>query len=159
MRSAALLLFILLAGCATAPKPHVFDPVARFTTDFDHAWSATIETFAEMNLPIQNMEKASGLVTTDWISFAGDANSGYADCGGTGLAIERDRQGKFNVYVKTVEGSVDVRVTTTYRQMRSLGSSSGWVNCQSTGQLEERIHGMIQQKIAMQKSTATTPHE
>jgi len=47
---------------------------------FDKIWEAIIETFAELQLPIQNMEKASGLITTDWIDFKGQTNEDYCDC-------------------------------------------------------------------------------
>lgn len=61
-------LVLFLFGCGTAPAPRQIQNSFPLPYPFEATWQAVIETFADLNLPILNMEKASGLITTDWIS-------------------------------------------------------------------------------------------
>lgn len=141
------LMIFVFAGCATAPKPRTIVKAFDFTNDYDAVWSATVETFAELNLPIDNMEKDSGLITTDWIDFTGTGNDVYCDCGGLGLAIENSRQGKFNVFVKEAATGSTVKVNCTYQQTASLGDTRVNRNCVSTGGLESIVAESIGDKL------------
>jgi hypothetical protein len=141
------LFIFLFSGCATAPKPRTIVNAFDYQNDYDAVWSATVETFAELNLPIDNMEKDSGLITTDWIDFTGSGNEAYCDCGGLGLAIENSRQGKFNVFVKQAGTGSSVKVNCMYQQTASLGDTRANRNCLSTGGLEARIAESIREKL------------
>ena len=137
---------IVVAGCATAPKPRSIVNAFDQAASFDQVWSATVETFADMSFPIDNMEKDSGLITTDWINITGTSNEEYCDCGGLGLAIENARRVKFNVFVKEANSKVVVKVNCQFQQTRSLGNNVGNTNCVSTGKLEARINELIREK-------------
>lgn len=145
----AAIMILSLVGCATAPKQHVITNSFDYERDFDTVWTAVVEVFAEMNYPIDNMEKDSGLITTDWLSLAGTGNDDYCDCGGLGLTTEDARQGKFNVFVKKGSGGATVRVNCLFRQTRSFGGSSSTVNCVSTGNLEARVNQLISEKCGI----------
>lgn len=140
------LMFVFVGGCATAPAQRTVVNSFSYTTSIDKVWSATVETFAELNLPIDNMEKDSGLITTDWINLTGTGNKEYCDCGGLGLAIEEARRGKFNVFVKQVGSEVAVRVNCQFQQTASLGGSTVNRECVSMGNLEARINSLISSK-------------
>jgi hypothetical protein len=139
-------------GCATAPVPRQIQNVFPIDKPFDSVWQATIETFAELNLPILNLAKDSGLITTDWISFQGQKNeTGYCDCGGLGINAELERRGRFNVYVKkTGESSCEVKVNATFDhtiQSALDRTSPRYTNsCVSTGKLEAEMFRLISEK-------------
>lgn len=108
--------------------------------------SSSLTGSAELNLPIDAMEKDSGLIATDWINFQG--TNEYCDCGSLGMYSETSRQGKFNVFVKDeANGSVRVKVNTIYRQTWSWGNMSGTKDCVSTGALESKIHDGVKQRL------------
>ena len=103
-----------------------------------------------MNLPISNMEKVSGLIVTDWISFNGQDNkTGYCDCGTpTFMYSESERHGKFNVYVKKVgDAACEVKVNSVFESINSYQESVLKTNCISTGKLEAEIYRLVQEKL------------
>lgn len=142
-------LFIsFLAACASAPAPRTIVNSFAIEADYDAVWSALIETFAELQLPIENMEKDSGLITTDWIEFTGQTNEGYCDCGGLGINIEVNRLGKFNVFVKKVtENSSEMTVNCMYEQTIRFGDTVNRRKCISTGNLEQEMRDLVTSKI------------
>lgn len=144
---AMVLVCIFLISCATAPPPRKIISSFPIEKPFDEVWSALIETFADLQLPIQNMEKASGLITTDWIDFTGQTNEDYCDCGGLGLNIEVNRLGKFNVFVKkTTDNSCEVKVNCMFEQTIKFGDVVSKRKCVSTGNLEAEIFRLIKEK-------------
>ncbi len=141
---------LFLSFCATAPVPRQITNSFSIDKSFDLVWQATIESFAMLQLPIQNMEKDSGLITTDWISFMGQKNTDYCDCGGLGMSIERSRAGRFNVFVKKIsENSCEVKVNCIYEQTyeETLIDTIYKRKCVSTGKLETDMFELIKSKI------------
>lgn len=147
------LLFLSVAvcavGCATMPKPRLIDDTVSLSAPYDQVWEGVIETLAELNMPIDNMEKASGPVTIDWMSLVGTGNKEYCDCGGIGIASEKSREGKFNIFVKTdkASGGTTVKGNAMYRQVRSFLDASSAVDCVSTGILEAKLHEKVKEKL------------
>jgi uncharacterized lipoprotein len=144
-------LCLIFFSCATAPAPRQIQNSFPLEKSFDTAWQAVIEVFGELTLPIMNMEKASGLITTDWIAFGLRTGTLYADCGKAGLFdIDIDRLGRFNVYVKKIsETSCEIIVNSKFEK-----SYHGYKDptvfrtpCVSTGRLEAEIFKKIQEKI------------
>lgn len=139
-------------GCATAPTVRQIQNFFPIEKPFESVWQATIETFSDLNLPILNMAKDSGLITTDWISFRGQKNeTGYCDCGIAGFPWgEVDRAGKFNIYVKrTGETSCEVRVNALFEQTVANVADQRQQSknaCVSTGRLEADIFKRISEK-------------
>jgi uncharacterized lipoprotein len=110
----------------------------------DRTWSAVVETFAELNLPIMKAEKSSGLIATDWISFK-DRIQGttYCSCGSTILPLsEVDRRGKIDVVVTDMEIKVNA-VFEKISQYKEIVDSSP---CVSTGKLEAEIRKRVSEK-------------
>jgi hypothetical protein len=106
---------------------------------------AVIETFAELNLPIATIEKQSGLIATDWISFGYSGED--CDCGSPGLATDSERTGKFNVFVREKDGAVEIKVNTTFQVSRKFMDTVSRVPCCSTGELEKKIKTLVSQRI------------
>lgn len=147
MRGGALLAAALaLVASASGPKRHKFENSSVTAASYDATWSAVIEVFASHNWPIQNMEKDSGLITTDWMSLDGYEHG--ADCGSAPLASKNGRGVRFNVLVREADGGARVTVNTTMREARSFDGNHFMVDCQSTGALEAAVHGMVDSTVA-----------
>jgi uncharacterized lipoprotein len=150
---AVVFLCVGLASCAVAPATRQIVNSFPIDKTFDQVWTAVIETLSELNLPIMNMEKASGLITTDFISFQGQTNEDYCDCGKSGaLMTEINRRGKFNVFVKRIsDNSCEIKINSVFDRALtdSLEKSSQPVTnlCVSTGKLEANIYKLITDKI------------
>jgi hypothetical protein len=142
---AVIFLCFSLVCCATAPAPRQIQNSFPIDRPFDLVWQATIETFSDLNLPIMNMEKASGLITTDWLS----ANATYCDCGSPGFTIAtKEYRGRFNVYVKKIsENSCEVKINCLYEMIVNYSSGPLKYPCVSTGKLEALIYKKITEKI------------
>lgn len=137
MRNCACVLSVLalvVVGCATAPHPTVFSNSQTYSNDFDSVWTAVIETFADNSWPIDTLEKASGLVTGDWLSIPLLQAREMADCGKTFMGLPGDRPTtmKFNVFVKASGMGTEMRVTCVFK------SATG-KQCLSKGIIEGRI--------------------
>jgi hypothetical protein len=140
-------------GCATAPVARQIQNAFPIDKPFDSVWQATIETFAELNLPILNLAKDSGLITTDWIRFAGQKEeTGYCACGKAGYPFAvQDRAGRFNVFVKkTSDLSCEIKVNATFEQLsQDAVTSTGATRKRprvSTGKLEAEMFRLISEK-------------
>lgn len=139
----------IAAGCAAAPKARVIQDAFPIEGEYDKVWAAVVETFAELQIPIDNMEKDSGLITTDWIDFSGQTNEDYCDCGSLGINTEVNRTGRFNVFVRKVsEKSCEMRVNTMYEQRFRFGNGPLYKRtCVSTGNLEKETYAMVVEKL------------
>jgi uncharacterized lipoprotein len=141
-----------IMACATAPAPRTIVNAFPVNQPFEKVWTAVIETFSDMNLPIQNMEKASGLVVTDWIDFTqNQAWDRYTDCGKIGMTnAVQEKRGKFNVFVKKVsEESCEVRINALFSitELSNLTKTTSNAQCVSTGAFEADFLKLITDKI------------
>ena len=106
---------------------------------FDESWEAAIDTFEELRLPIDNLERESGVVTTDWILL--DEADAYMDCPDE---ASRNEEGRFNVFLREIEGGIRVTVNASYRAEDDTG---GRLVCVSDGDYEELILRRIRLKV------------
>ena len=89
MKAVAALL--LTVACASAPKRPDFlaptlSPTSREATavgaPFARTWTAAVDVFAESNVPIETIDRSSGLlVPAQNLFLGGRADTTYADCG------------------------------------------------------------------------------
>ncbi len=142
------LISTLLVACASGPAPRTVVNTFPLEGDYDTIWSAVVETFSDLQIPIDNMEKDSGLITTDWIDFTGQTNEDYCDCGGLGINIEVSRTGKFNVFVKKVtENTFEMKVNCMFEQVYRFGENAYKRKCVSTGNLEQEMYNLVISKL------------
>jgi hypothetical protein len=146
MRTGALLPLFVLAACATLPAPREVQRAFEYDASFDAVWFALIDVFGEMNFPIDNLEKDSGIITTDWIGL--DLDDGYADCGEPGLNLARDHEGMFNVVVRGRAEDTRLTVNTSFQVEWVLDTNIQTIECVSTGSLEKRISELVSKKIS-----------
>ena len=129
------------------PKPREIINSFPINKPTEMVWQAVIETFAELNLPIMNMEKDSGLITTDWML----TNKIYCDCESPGLTLaQREFRGKFNVFLKKISNDLsEMKVNCLYEMIIFYTGSVGprTYSCVSTGKLEAEIYRLVDEKL------------
>ncbi|WP_417421281.1 hypothetical protein [Halomonas sp.] len=148
----------LLGGCAaagvtglpsdTAEKKFVFDK------EFDNVWEATVEWFASNNTPIDNVDKNSGLISSN---YGLNPGSGIINCGqptgnvGLYQAVFEDVKTNINIIVReqgeqrtratvNIFGKALVVVRNGYGQVVSSAS----VDCVSTGNFERSYQRYVE---------------
>lgn len=146
------------AASATAPKAHKVTATRGVNYSFESTWTALIDVFADRNWAIDNLDKESGIVTTDWMSL-GDEAERYADCGSSGLSTVEATQIKFNVRVKGDASASTVSVNTKFRQQRRFDSNVAVVDCSSTGAVESEVQRQVDSMAAQNeaRSPRNTP--
>jgi len=146
-----LFLCLTLASCMpTPPKPRQIQNSFQIEKPFDAVWQAVIEVFAELSLPIMNMEKASGLITTDWISFDSSKVYRYMDCGDqSALAFtQKTRRGKFNVFVKKNDDiNCEMKINSIFETAVFYSGGVQTFPCVSKGALEAEVYKRVTEKI------------
>ena len=130
-----------LVACASTGTMREFESTATYPgASFGEVWDSVIDIFGDRLWAIDNMERDSGIITTDWML---DTNVSYQDCGSAGtFGSDNNHMGRFNIVVREQPTGTSMRVTTTWRVTRNsdLDSSSSLVDCFSTGVLEREIH-------------------
>lgn len=165
-----LLIFSLITFVITncgAPAV-VATPVARViekerivNKPFDAVWQSSVEYFAMHNTPIKNLDKSSGLISTEYSLSMSEATK-YMDCGSgnttfMGMVELANHTGNFNVIIKKVDETktkINVNVffgcsVNKYRYASLLSTqyvleSSNRINCTSKGVLETEVLNYIE---------------
>jgi hypothetical protein len=153
MRGATVVVACVICGAsASAPKAHAIRTTATVPANFDDTWAAVIDVFAERKWTIQTSDKASGLITTDWMRVDEEP---YADCGSAPLATSRGTRIKFNVRVKQEGSTTSVAVNTAFQQLRQFDNQQGVVECASKGTAESLIHTQVSMRATTAASRKT----
>ena len=91
---AACAALLLLPACVSAPKSYSFKKSWSIGTDFDSAWTATVQLFAENNWPVATLEKDSGIIASEWVTIPHKNDA--CDCGSAGLLVTVHRRQNLN---------------------------------------------------------------
>lgn len=145
-----------MVGCSTAPtRPprHDFPDTIPFPgSSYDIVWTAIIDGFATIGFPIDNLEKDSGIVVTDWMSID-SSQYAYLDCGSPGKksgGVTRrfqDPLAKFNVILHDIDEGPEMKVNTFYQaDWCENGDCTQWT-CESTGVFERDFMYMVQGEV------------
>ncbi len=135
------MILLLVAACAPmgeAPPPSPAPEPTDVAASVDDTWDAVIEIFALDNIPIQTIERASGLIASSTLrvdrALAEEASHcGRYHPGGVDYAEEVT----YNVRVRGDEDESSVRVTATWN------NPDAHYRCQSTGAWEDRLEQRI----------------
>lgn len=175
-RHAELVLFTMLvaaAGCIAyvPPPPESARPATSVAGSYDSTWAAVVSYFADRNLPIRTIEKASGIIVAEALRSdlvnrypVLEANGKpkyrngypvmgpavYANCGSYGGDID-PASASFNVRVLGDATRSTVRVTTRFRGMYGSGSSAQTVECTSTGKFESDLEAMVKKSVEQKR--------
>jgi len=109
--------------------------------NFDQAWSATVQLFAENGWPIATLERDSGIIVSDWVDIG--TGGEYSDCGSAPLAIVVGREAKFNVFIRDAASGPSMTVNASFRELRSFNEQTAYSDCTSLGVLEAKLHSDI----------------
>ncbi|PIX07497.1 MAG: hypothetical protein COZ76_03135 [Flavobacteriales bacterium CG_4_8_14_3_um_filter_35_10] len=162
----SLIIFIAVSCSTTArfvpvPVTRVIEKERIVNKPFDVVWQSAVEWFATHNTPIKNMDKSSGLISTEYSLPLSDA-SRYMDCGSTkssfsGYTNLENHSGNFNVLLKKVGDNatkININVffgcsVNTYQSKGLLSTdyvlkSSSRINCTTTGTLEKEVLDYIE---------------
>jgi hypothetical protein len=156
-KTGAVLTTFLVVGCATAPRTpdiHEFPRSTGFPgSNFDQVWAATIDIFGEEGFPIDNLEKDSGLLVTDWMRVSAYYESGL-DCGDPGKDdLSRANRFespmvRFNVVVRQSGNEPTMAVNSFYRANLCNGQECRRWECSSTGLWERDLMNLVRARIS-----------
>lgn len=148
---------VLLAvvGCAASQQMTSYTPVRDtevFNAPFGRAWGAAVATLAEEGMPIQVIEKDSGIMTTQFVNFASGV---FAERQIDAIA-KRPRaflgtwnSGRYtlSLFVSRID-SVTTRVKVTpHIEGFENNFSKSWMVCSSNGTLEAKMFSGIRSKL------------
>jgi uncharacterized lipoprotein len=105
---------------------------------FDEAWEAAIATFEALRIPIDELDRSSGVITTDWELI--EQPDEAMDCPSE---ADRNAEGRFNVFVREVAEGVRVTVNASFRAEDNTGRR---VICRSQGEFEEDFVLLIEER-------------
>ncbi len=140
-------MLLAAAACASAPVARSFESLADYPgASFARVWDLVIDVFGDRNWAIDNLERDSGIITTDWMRAD---NVSYQDCGSPGFLStpDSDHMGRFNVVVRETDDGVSIRVTTSWEATRSSDNDISIVECLSTGILERELHEEVRERL------------
>ncbi len=132
---------ILLLGCALTPPPA---PVPRFampvSAGFDAVWDAVIDHFADSNIPIATIERASGLIASYRLDVGLTSGFIYADCGRSWQGPIPAEYAVYNVVARGDERAATLRVTALW------STPSAPFECSTRGVWEDQTERAIKAK-------------
>lgn len=133
----------LLGGCMVGHTPPAAPaPVNAVTVaaPFGRTWDAVIDIFAERNIPIQMLDRSSGLLVAapTTVSTGTPGDNAYAltlaDCGKTGDNLHLPGQAIYNVVVRGDSTSSSVRVNVRFLHFVNLATPGmGVTECSTRG--------------------------
>jgi len=140
----SFLVFTLVAvsGCANRLPTFQFDKSRVVSASFDDAWARATGFFANGNIPVELMDKASGMITASDERVPVSAMSAIAACPDMALLINpRAGHMDYNVSVQPID-EAQTRVTVSMMfKMTYFDATSDYVtyDCNSKGEVERRL--------------------
>lgn len=161
-----VVLVLALPACATKyvdPAPPTVLPATAVAASYDRTWEATVTWFAERNISIQTIEKASGIIVADVpvrympnrtpvLDKKGrellykQSPPVYADCGSKNGWGYNPTSMIYNIRVLGDGSKSTVQVNSRYVSNRRTAPPPELVDCSSTGKWERDIQSYIKAK-------------
>lgn len=158
LRSMLFVMATLIVVPSCTP-PQIEPPAApqhertmTFEKPFDEVWTAVVDWFSESNIPIQQIERASGLIASE---HRLGADEGLIDCGsvssGDWTLVDSSRTANMNVRVREAGAGVTVTADVFGRGSYTFANPMSPSNrqsvpvdrCESTGGLEAALFEYI----------------
>lgn len=119
---------VLTSACSQTLKPEVERPSTPVKASAGRTWDTVVEMFAERNLPIRMMERSSGYIVTDVLSYrALGGNPFFYDCGGAKETPAPATHAIYNVVVRGDSATSSVRMNVRWvRNGQPCTSQGGW---------------------------------
>jgi predicted small lipoprotein YifL len=153
----AVVVLAALAACGQYVPPAPAAPRSGTTVNapFAKTWEATVDVFAERNIQIKTIDRASGIIAAEPQSLTTIAADSLADCGhsSTGGALQdrmaRTESATWNVLVRGDSTKATVKATVRFAFVSGLNGQT--YECSSTGRwekaLEQRVKSAAESKV------------
>jgi len=136
------------------PQQPIIQNTITIDAPFDQVWTAVVSTIADISMPIESIEKDSGLITTKVVVFV----SGYAVAGAIDQVAEKPnvvagtwKHGRysFNIFVSSIdENTTKIKINSQIDAYVELGTMiMSWYRCYSKGVIEKQIFDSIRAKL------------
>jgi hypothetical protein len=125
---AALLLLLLACVKYQPPPPAQPRDGTHVPASMGQTWDAVIDLFAQRNIPIRTIERASGIIATEGLNVGEDGKL-WADCGKAGRDRLYPNSAIYNVLVRGDSVSSTVRTTVRWSYLggdRNLDCTSNY---------------------------------
>jgi hypothetical protein len=134
----------IVSACTWQP-PQTYPAPAPVSipASFGRVWDAVVDHFAEHNVPIKTIERASGIIATDAMAVPLSLSTQYADCGSDALIGPYTADlASYSIRVQGDSSATTVRVTMSITSRGPAGT------CSSKGQYEKELVADIQHRTA-----------
>ncbi len=146
-------LLLALIGCSqfTPPAPATPRMPSPVPASFGRTWDAVMDEFADRNIPIRTIERASGLIATEQLTVS-NRDTAVADCGRVGHYPPRSpTHAIYNVLVRG--DSVQSTVKVTMRWMYVADKES--LECSTKHRWEQAFQETV--SLRAQRISAADP--
>jgi hypothetical protein len=131
-----VIIYLAISGCSPVPPakvaPRAGTPVA---TSQSKTWDVVIQLFEERNLPIKNMDRASGFIATDALGVPLAQVPGV-DCGKSEVHVANlPRTATYSVFVRGDSSSSSVKAAVRWTS-QSNDKQKLLLECTTTGAWE-----------------------
>lgn len=147
-----LAILVFIVGCVTHPTRVVIEDSEEFNAPFDKVWDALVATISELSLPIKAVEKDSGILATESVTFADgystDRELKQVATYPTGFLTRERAAYRLSIYAEKLDQNITrVRITSNIQVLcKSMGEYT-WYSCHSNGTIERNLFSSIKQKI------------
>ena len=144
---------LVLTACTPhPPSPPAPNPAMAVNASFGRTWNAAIDVFAARNIPIETLDRASGLIVAQPEAVPSPQNAAarvaLADCGSDALGTQGyPETAYYNVLVRG--DSVRSTVHVTVKWIGDLGTV-----CSTRGIFEQGFAESVKQKAEVSATTA-----
>lgn len=143
---------VCLTLIASAQDKAPQQPVTAFPIGhpFDAVWSAVIETFSDLYIPIQNIEKDSGLFTTDLVLLNNvhrDAKTYVTNCKTGPVIYDKTWWVRFNIFVKKIGEESELKIKGQFLMMVHNTNGTRMYDCATSGIFEKKIFNAVMEKL------------
>jgi hypothetical protein len=156
MRYTFCLFAMIISACNAVPSPPAPRSGTSVQASFGKTWDATIDQFAERNIQIKTLDRASGLIVAEPQHVA-EGQTDLADCGKFfGVALN-PTDATWNVLVRGDSTRASVKATVRFVHVGEAGSvlatrtKSDVLECSSKGTWETSLETTIKERAEAKK--------
>lgn len=158
MRDVGKVIWALAAAACAGYQPPP-SPTPRDGTDisapFGRTWDSVIDEFADRNIPIATIERASGLVATEQLTVGHEARE-EADCGQLNGRRLFPTHAIYNVLVRGDSARSSVKATMRWARVTNDGSETCTTLHRWEAALEDRVKQRAERPAASRPVRSTT---
>jgi hypothetical protein len=142
-----LFLLAFVVACATMEARQEFPHTFTFDAPFEDVWSASVEVLADLDLPLEILDKDSGRIGTGWFDM--ESENDYVDCGRQAPGELSYFSGRIGLETWAEGEVVVVEMASTFRasMLDPATNYSVEVRCYSTGRWESEIFTHLEERI------------